>query len=427
MTTPGEGTFSYTDMEVVELVAEAEDGYRFVEWTGDVRTIGDVNAANTTITMSDNYAITANFVKRYGLTISSTTGGSVITPGENTYTYDEGEVVNLVAESDEGYQFVNWTGNVGSIANADSASTTITMNGDYSVTANFAQEEAVYFADPNLEAAIREAIGKPAGPIYPSGLRRCAYLYASGKDIADLTGLEHASSLRQLGLPNNQINDISTVANLASLTWLDLGSNPISDISPLASLTSLTLLWLPSNQISDISHLASLTKLVNLDLSANLIDDIRPLFRLNRLGVLTLASNRVSDISTLANLASLSQLFLMGNQVADISPLAGLTNLIYLDLRHNQIDDVSPLANLMNLRTLYLGHNLIGDVSALTKLTRLAYLDLHGNQIGDISPLVSNLGLMELDVVDLRSNPLSAASIATYIPQLQARGVVVYH
>ena len=61
MTTPGEGTFTYTDMEVVEVVAEADERYRFAEWTGDVRTIGDVNAANTTMTMSDNYAITANF------------------------------------------------------------------------------------------------------------------------------------------------------------------------------------------------------------------------------------------------------------------------------------------------------------------------------------------------------------------------------
>ena len=62
VTTPGEGTFTYWDMDVVELVAEADEGYQFVEWTGDVRTIGDVNAANTTITMSDDYSITANFV-----------------------------------------------------------------------------------------------------------------------------------------------------------------------------------------------------------------------------------------------------------------------------------------------------------------------------------------------------------------------------
>jgi len=73
----------------------------------------------------------------YSLTISSTEGGSVVTPGEGTFPYDEGETVDLVAEADEGYQFTNWSGNVGTISNIDSASTTIVMNGNYSIIANF--------------------------------------------------------------------------------------------------------------------------------------------------------------------------------------------------------------------------------------------------------------------------------------------------
>ena len=73
------------------------------------------------------------------LTISSTEGGSVTTPGQGTgsFTYDEGEVVNLVAEPDEGYRFENWTGDVGTVADVNAASTTITMNDNYSITANF--------------------------------------------------------------------------------------------------------------------------------------------------------------------------------------------------------------------------------------------------------------------------------------------------
>jgi hypothetical protein len=54
------------------------------------------------------------------------------------FTYDEGKAVDLVAEADEGYIFVNWTGNVSAIADVYAASTTITMNGHYSITANFA-------------------------------------------------------------------------------------------------------------------------------------------------------------------------------------------------------------------------------------------------------------------------------------------------
>jgi hypothetical protein len=73
----------------------------------------------------------------YDLTITSTSGGSVTIPGEETFTYDEGTVVNLTAQADEGYQFVNWTGDVGTIDDTNDATTTITMNGDYYITANF--------------------------------------------------------------------------------------------------------------------------------------------------------------------------------------------------------------------------------------------------------------------------------------------------
>ena len=145
VTEPGEDTFTYDEGTVVDLVAESNEGYRFVEWTGDVVTIADVYAATTTITMNGDYSITANFVAIYDLTISSTGGGSVIGPGEDTFTYDEGTVVDLVAEAEEGYRFVEWTGDVSTIANAYVATTTITMNGDYSITANFEEIPSVQY------------------------------------------------------------------------------------------------------------------------------------------------------------------------------------------------------------------------------------------------------------------------------------------
>jgi preprotein translocase subunit YajC len=140
VTTPGEGPFTYDEGTVVDLVAEAEEGYCFVNWTGDVGTVTNMNAASTTITMNDDYSITANFVRlieQYDLTISSTDGGSVTVPGEGTFTYDGGTVVNLAATANSGYYFVNWTGDVDTVANVNAATTTITMNGDYTITANF--------------------------------------------------------------------------------------------------------------------------------------------------------------------------------------------------------------------------------------------------------------------------------------------------
>jgi len=142
VTTPGQGTFGYGSGMVVNLVATPASGYRFVNWTGNVGTVANVTAASTTITMSGNYSITANFAVippiQYSLTISSTAGGSVTTPGQGAFTYNTGTVVNLVASPLGGYRFVNWTGSVATVANVTAASTTITMNGNYSIIANFA-------------------------------------------------------------------------------------------------------------------------------------------------------------------------------------------------------------------------------------------------------------------------------------------------
>jgi uncharacterized repeat protein (TIGR02543 family) len=77
----------------------------------------------------------------YDLTISSTAGGSVTEPGEGTFSYDEGAVVGLVAVPATGYEFVKWTGDVGTITKVSSAATTIKMNGNYSITANFQEKE----------------------------------------------------------------------------------------------------------------------------------------------------------------------------------------------------------------------------------------------------------------------------------------------
>ena len=79
--------------------------------------------------------------EQYGLTISSTTGGSVTTPGEGTFAYDEGTVVDLVAAPAAGHRFVNWTGDTGTVADVNAASTTIIMNSNCLITASF--EEVV--------------------------------------------------------------------------------------------------------------------------------------------------------------------------------------------------------------------------------------------------------------------------------------------
>jgi hypothetical protein len=139
-TQPGGDPFVYAANTTVPLVAEPEEHYHFGNWTGDVSTIADVNAASTNITMYDSYSITGNFELDpgwYSLTVSSTEGGSVTTPGEGTSVYAANTTVDLVSEPNEGYQFLKWTGDVNTIADIYAASTSISMNASYSITATF--------------------------------------------------------------------------------------------------------------------------------------------------------------------------------------------------------------------------------------------------------------------------------------------------
>ena len=152
VTTPDDEISVHAANTTVDLVAETKEGYQFLKWTGDVSTIADIYAASTNITMYDSYSITATFLTSHPepvmttLIISSTEGGSVITPGEGTFSYPLGTEVSLVVEAASGYQFIYWSGDVSTFADIDDTSTTIIMNGDYSITANFGKPGFCFIA-----------------------------------------------------------------------------------------------------------------------------------------------------------------------------------------------------------------------------------------------------------------------------------------
>ena len=185
--TPGEGTFTYWGGTVVNLVAEADESYCFINWTGDACAcnIADINAASTSITINNDYSIIANFEElptvQYQLAINSTEGGNVTTPGVGVFTYNEGTVVNLVAEADEDYQFVEWTGNVSTIADVNATATNITMNGSYNITANF---EAKFMVS--------------AGSYYTVGLREDGTAVSTGYDSSGQCNVDSWTDIIQV-------------------------------------------------------------------------------------------------------------------------------------------------------------------------------------------------------------------------------------
>ena len=144
VTTPGEGVFPCYDGEIVDLVAAPDADYQFVEWTGNVSTIGNVTAAATNITVNGDYSVTANFVAVYNLTMAADPGvGGLAIDLTDESPYAEGTEVSIGAVAAGGYQFVNWTAPAGVFGNANATITNFTMPAqNVTVTANF--EVSVY-------------------------------------------------------------------------------------------------------------------------------------------------------------------------------------------------------------------------------------------------------------------------------------------
>jgi len=128
-TVSGAGT--YNSGTAVTLTATAAAGYTFTGWSGDA----SGSSASTTVTMNANKSVTANFQAvsptSYTLaTVASPAAGGTVSGGG---TYASGSVATLIASPAAGYNFAGWSGD----ASGSSASTTVTMNGNKSVTASF--------------------------------------------------------------------------------------------------------------------------------------------------------------------------------------------------------------------------------------------------------------------------------------------------
>jgi len=227
------------------------------------------------------------------------------------------------------------------------------------------EPQAIQFAEPELEQAVRDAdgyTGLDTGSIYSKDVLGIIELYVESKKLTSIEGIQY----------------------LTNLTWLQFQDNQVSDLSPLQNLTNLTVLGFWDNQ--------------------------------------------VSDISPLQNLANLTWLAFWGNQVSDLSPLQNLTNLTILYFDCNQVTDINPLQNLTNLTELVFSENKVIDISPLQNFTDLTWLEFENNQVIDISPLVNNSGLGTDDSIKMQYNNLDLAPSSQDMQDIQTlldRGIYV--
>ena len=120
--------------DVVQLSAVPAAAWAFDHWSGDLS--GSVNPI--TLTINGNASVTATFTRTtqniYTLTISVDGNGSVTLNKTGPYNY--GDVVQLTATANASWSFLSWSGNLTGYSNP----ATLTMTGNFSVTAHFTQQ-----------------------------------------------------------------------------------------------------------------------------------------------------------------------------------------------------------------------------------------------------------------------------------------------
>jgi uncharacterized protein (TIGR02145 family)/uncharacterized repeat protein (TIGR02543 family) len=133
---PDKGSYALGEKVVVRAIPD--EGFRFTEWTGDLRSVNEID----TITITNDMVLIAQFQQVRTLTINRVPNeGGTVTPESGAGHDINNPVVDITATPNDGYRFVNWTMVSGTATIADSGrdSTTILLNSDATITANFQQ------------------------------------------------------------------------------------------------------------------------------------------------------------------------------------------------------------------------------------------------------------------------------------------------
>ena len=274
----------------------------------------------------------------------------------------------------------------------------------------------VVFADTNLEAVVRTALGIPTGEITPSNMLTLTSLSAESQNIANLGGLEWATNLTYLDLNSNPLTNSTALTSLVNLYELHLIGCGYADASPLAGLTNLEYLYLSGNPLADASPLAGLTRLRELDLGFDQLTEVSPLTNLTGVYRLWLQGNNISNVAPLATMRSLLFLIVGDNPLTNPAALAPARWLEQLSYDRVGLQDVSWIAAFTNLHYLYLDGNPITNHCALTPLAPLLLdLEMPDTGLRDISCFGAFTNLVELG---LGGNSISKATVLASLPKL---------
>ena len=200
----------------------------------------------------------------------------------------------------------------------------------------------VSFKDPELENAVRKAIGQPEGALSPRSLAKLTTLRISSKTLDSLVGIEKLPALSELYISDCKAIDLSPLAACPKLSSLSLEGTRISDLKQIGLLSGLKTLALRDNPLVTLNGIETLTGLTRIELENDRVKSIAPLSSLKALSFASFRNNRIQDVEALRKLTRLKSLDLSQNSIKDIAALAALSGLETLYVASNPITDFEP-------------------------------------------------------------------------------------
>ena len=299
---------SYYYLDEISISAIPDEGWSFVGWDYDLSSTDK----KVDLILESDMQILAKFEEKeeFDLEIDIEGKGSVeIEPEQENYYY--GDIIELTAIPDEGWQFMGWEGDFSS----NDKNIEIEIHDNIFIKAVFV--DTVFFEDPNLEEIVLDIIDKPVGEITEEDFAQIEEIYADYRNISSLEGIEKLVNLETLYLTNNQIENIEPLADLSNLKSLALDNNDISDISPLADIEYLEAVFLGGNQITDIQDLSGMKNLRVFHVQENYVENIERLEDFASIENLNLQGNEISEIDVLLELPELKTVNLEDNSQLD--------------------------------------------------------------------------------------------------------------
>jgi surface protein len=347
-------TQQFEEGETATITATPSSEYVFQSWSGAT---GSTNS--TSVVMSSDKSVTANFVKKkYSLNVmvegEGTVSEEVIKAGVAS-DYNSGTIVELTAEPTSNWEFAGWKGDRKSTENP----TQITIDKDKNVTAVF--------------------VKKPVAYLDENGITIKANSWAEVGDTVEIGGLTYTiideTTLKQMIADDKDVTKVVTskVTNMGSLFRSNSTFNQDIGSWDTSNVTNMNMLFFESQFNKDISK---------WDVSS--VTDMGLMFRDSQFN---------GDISKwdVSNVTNMEQLFSSAKFTGDISEwnVSSLKNMYRLffdaafrgDISNWDVSSVTNMSSVFNSTINDVNFDLSKwDVSSVTDMSGLFWAtDFNGD------------------------------------------------